>query len=87
MIDLKVLQLEIDSLLDNETDESLMQWYANQNISNYKDFLGAGEFINLDLFNAERYAGEIINPSCDIEIKSSLQGQGADIFQEYANAA
>ena len=49
MVDLKELQKEIDNLLDNETDESLLNWYMSKRFPDYKTILGAGEFYNSGL--------------------------------------
>jgi hypothetical protein len=49
MIDLKELQKEIDELLDNETDESLLNWYMSKKFASCKAVLGEGTFGNLDV--------------------------------------
>ncbi|RZS71653.1 hypothetical protein [Pseudobacter ginsenosidimutans] len=47
MVDLNKLQAQIDSLLENETDESILNWYLDQKVEKYKNLLGEGKFSNL----------------------------------------
>jgi hypothetical protein len=47
MVDLNELQKEIDSLLESETDESLMNWYMSKKFPDYKKVLGSGKFQSL----------------------------------------
>lgn len=48
MIDLNELQKEIDDLLDNETNESLLKWYMSKKFPNYQKVMGEGELFAID---------------------------------------
>ena len=47
MVDLKVLQDEIDNLLEKETDDSLLEWYMSKKFPDFRHLLGEGNFFNL----------------------------------------
>jgi hypothetical protein len=49
MIDLKNLEVQIDSILANETSQSLTNWLLNRRYSNLCQILGKGAFVNTGL--------------------------------------
>jgi len=49
MVDLNELQKEIDALIDNETDDSLLNWYMAKQFPSYKSLLGDGDFVDFKI--------------------------------------
>ena len=75
MIDLDKLQLEIDDLLESETNESILNWYINQSVAKYKKYLGEGDFYTLERENCH---GKIIVDSRIIAAKLENGNEYAD---------
>jgi hypothetical protein len=51
MIDLKLLEVEIDNFLENQTTDSMLNWLYEKRISDMKKRLGNGSFDTLSCNN------------------------------------